>query len=397
MLSRNVVILSLCQALASSGVTLVIFIGGILGPSLAPTPVLATLSVTSVIIGTALSTIPASLVMKRFGRRRGMMMAACLAAVAAAGAAYAVAIHHFLLFCTATLFIGFNVAFVQQYRFAAAESTPSNPGRAISFVLLGGMAAGFLGPEIGIRTKYLLEVAEYAGSFASIVVLYLLVAILLSFLQDTRTNDQSAGGEERPLRQLLALPTYRVAILAGVVAYGVMSFIMTATPISMHWIDGHSLDSTGWVIESHIIAMYLPSLFTGSILPRLGAKRVMTLGVWSMAACMILTLIGRGLPNYWIALVLLGLGWNFLFVGATVLLTETYRPAERFKAQAFNDFLIFGVQALASLSAGVVIFRLGWNWLILLTLPALVGISAALYFLRMGQAGKITQQIAPAD
>ncbi len=396
MLSRNVVILSLCQALASSGASLVVFIGGLVGAELAPSPEWATLSVSAMVVGTALFTIPASLVMRRLGRRPGMIAAAILAALAAAGTAYAIAIHQFFLFCGAILLIGGNLAFVQQYRFAAAESMPANPGRAVSFVLLGGMAAGFLGPEIGKRTRDWLAAGEYAGSFASLVVLYLLVAILLSFLATTQAKSETLGGEEQPLRKVIAQPDFRVAVLAGIVAYGVMSFIMTATPINMYRMDGHSIESTGWVIQSHVIAMYLPSLFTGSILAWLGTRKVMGLGILSMAGCVILTLLGRGLPNYWIALVMLGLGWNFLFVGGTILLTHSYRPAERFKAQAVNDFMIFGVQALASLSAGSVLFRMGWNTLVALTLPVLFGLSIALYLRGKIEAGQVVQPVTPA-
>jgi MFS family permease len=161
-----------------------------------------------------------------------------------------------------------------------------------------------------------------------------------------------------------------------------MSFVMTATPVSMHSMDGHSLTATGWVIQSHILAMYLPSLFSGSLIGRLGVRKVMSLGVLAMMATAVMTLAGRGLPNYWLALVLLGVGWNFLFVGGTILLTQSYRSAERFKAQALNDFMIFGTQALASLSAGAVLFRTGWNVLVTLTLPILIGMGAAIFWLQ---------------
>ncbi len=396
MLSRNVVILSLCQALASSGASLVVFTGGLVGAELAPSPEWATLSVAAMVVGTALFTIPASLLMRRFGRRPGMISAAILAALAAGGSAYAIAIHQFFLFCGAILLIGGNLAFVQQYRFAAAESMPTNPGRAVSFVLLGGMAAGILGPEIGKRTRVWLAGGEYVGSFASLVFLYLLVAILLSFLATPPVKRETYSGGERPLRKVIAQPDFLVAVLAGIVAYGVMSFIMTATPVSMHRMDGYSIESTGWVIQSHVIAMYLPSLFTGIILARLGTHKVMGLGALSMAGSVILTLLGRGLPNYWIALVLLGLGWNFLFVGGTILLIHSYHPVERFKAQAVNDFMIFSIQALASLSAGEVLFRMGWNTLVAMTLPVLLGVLIALYLIGRFKAARVVRPVAPA-
>jgi MFS family permease len=335
--------------------------------------------------------------MRRFGRRTGFIAAAVLAALAAAGAAYAILAREFFLFCGAVLLIGVNSAFVQQYRFAAAESMPSLAGRAVSSVLLGGIAAGILGPEIGKRAKDLLAGAEYAGSFASLIVLYLGVAVLLSRLSGIRETVETTGGEERPVRQVLAQPAVRVAILAGIVSFGVMSFIMTATPLSMHRMDGHSVPSTGTVIQSHVIAMYLPSLFTSSLISWLGIKKLMGMGVGAMTGCVFLTLLGHGLPHYWVALVLLGFGWNFLFVGGTLLLTQSYRPAERFKIQAVNDFLIFGIQALASLSAGSVLFSLGWNRLVALTLPALLGVAIALSLLRQVPSRAPVQASQAAD
>lgn len=384
--SKNVTILAICQALSSSAGSLVVFVGGILGADLAPTPELSTLPITAMVIGTALAAVPASLFMRRYGRQSGFLAAALLAALAAGGAVGAILAHHFLLLCASILLIGVNLAFVQQYRFAAVESQPTNPGRAVSYVLMGGIVAGFLGPEIGRRSKDWLGPAEYAGSFAAIAGLYLLVALLLSFLTIPRMQTEAKAGLERPLGRIVAQPAYLVAVLAGMVAFGVMSFVMTATPISMHRMDGHSLAATGLVIQSHVLAMYLPSLFSGSLVGHLGIKKVMALGTLAMMGCAGLTLAGHGLPNYWLALVLLGLGWNFLFVSGTVLLTQSHTPAERFRAQAVNDFMIFAIQAIVSLSAGAVLFRTGWNTLVAITLPVLLGMAAAIYLVKIPAA-----------
>jgi MFS family permease len=198
------------------------------------------------------------------------------------------------------------------------------------------------------------------------------------FLPSMRAREEKVIGAESPLRVILSRPRYLVAVLTGAVAYGVMSLIMTATPISMHTLHGHSLQATTWVIQSHVVAMFLPSLITGSLITRTSAPRVMGLGVLAMFACIALDLAGTQLVNYWIALTLLGIGWNFMFVGATVMLTESYLPPERFKAQGFNDFAVFGVQALASLGAGALVFRTSWGTINLLAVPLLLGVLVAI-------------------
>jgi MFS family permease len=372
---------------------MVLLIGGIIGAELAPSPALVTLPITVTVVGVALFTIPAAMLMKRFGRKAGFIGSSLVTAIAALVAAYALGTGSFLLFCTAMVFIGSNIAFVQQYRFAAAESVePRHVSKAVSFVLLGGVLAGYLGPEIAKWTKDWLDYGLYTGSFVALAVLYIIVIVLLLFLRDVAPQEEGATGGERPLKVVIAQPIYLVAVLAGIISYGVMSFMMTATPISMHVMDGHTLDQTAWVIQSHVIAMYLPALFTGFLVARLGVLRVMGVGAVILFACVAMAVVDRTLMHYWGALVLLGLGWNFLFVGGTVLLTRSYRSSERFQAQAVNDFSIFGVQAFASLLAGAVIYYASWRVLSLLNLPflllLLVAIAAfARYVARPTQGG----------
>ena len=383
MRSRNVPLLSVGQAFGSAGLSMMALLGGIIGAEIAPTPTLATLPISIQVLGLALSTIPASLLMRRFGRRRGFVAASLVASLAALLAAYAVSVGSFALFCTATFFTGMNSAFVQQYRFAASESVgPRFASRAVSFVLVGGIFAGILGPELAKWTKDLLDIGLYTGSFVSLAVLYMVAAFLLLFFKDIAPQEKATLGSERPLGQIVVQPMYIVALLSGAVGYGVMSFTMTATPIQLNRISGFTLDETAWVIQSHIIAMFLPSLFTGYIVERLGVLRVMFVGVLLLGFCVLLGLVSQHFFHYWTALVLLGLGWNFSYVGATVLLTQSYRPAERFKAQATNDFAIFGIQAIASFSAGTVIFSAGWVVLNLISLPFLIVMLGALLFLR---------------
>ncbi len=378
---RNVLLLSLARALGMTGPSVVVLLAGIVGADLAPVPELATLPVSLMVLGTALASIPAALIMQRIGRRNGFVGAALLGVGAAGLGAYAVLAGNFLLLGVAALLIGANSAFAQQYRFAAAESVPeAQAGRAVSIVLFGSILAGYLGPEAATRGQRLLQV-PYAGGFLALALLFLASAVALAFLKDIRPTQASVGGTERPLKMIVGQPMFLVAMIASAVSYGVMSLIMTATPVHLHRMQGASLDQTALIIQSHVVAMYLPLLFTGWLTERFGVRRLMLAG----AVCLFLTVavgvMSESLLHYWITLVLLGIGWNLLFVGGTVMLTLSYHPAERFKAQAVNDFVVFGVTALASLSAGAMIFRAGWEAMNLLPLPFLVLVVVSLYLL----------------
>jgi predicted MFS family arabinose efflux permease len=269
--------------------------------------------------------------------------------------------------------MGTNSAAVAQYRFAAVESvSPKDAGKAISFVMIGGIFAGYLGPEVIKRTSEWLNFAPYTGSFVILAGFYLVVIFLMLFFQEPIAHEADIAGAERPLRQIVRQPTFVLALAASTVGYGAMTLIMTATPINMHVIHDFSLDATAYVIESHIIAMFLPSLFTGFLLQRLGVLRMILLGLANLFICVGIGLYSQAFIHYWWALVLLGVGWNFLFVGGTALLTQSYWPAERFKAQAANDFTVFGVQAVSSLSAGTLLAVTSWGVLNLVILPFLI-------------------------
>jgi MFS family permease len=374
---RNIAILSLSQAVSGMGITMVLLLGGLVGADLAPSPAWATLPVALTVVGTALFAVPAALLMRRIGRRLGFAMAAAVAGLGALLAAYAITQGSFALFSAAALFLGANLAFVQQYRFAAVESAePHFAGRAVSFVLMGGIAAGILGPELANVSKDWLSAAQYSGSFLTLALLQAAVALALLFYRNVTPQQAGVPEPERPLREIVTQPLYLTAVLAGAVAYGMMTFIMTATPIHLHNAHGYTLAQTSLVIQSHVVAMFLPSLFTGFLLERLGVTRVMLSGVAGLVLASILGVLGHDLPIFWGAMVLLGLGWNLLFTGSTVLLTRSYRPAERFKAQAANDLPVFGVQAIASLLAGMVLFYGNWDVLNLIGLTPLVLILA---------------------
>lgn len=380
---RNVAILSLCQAFGFSGLPMVVFVGGIVGTMLAPSPYLATLPVSTMIIGIALFTIPAAFLMKRIGRKYGFALASTAASLAAFGAVYAIYSENFYLFCLFLLLFGGNGAFVAQYRFAAAESVGKKDiGKAVSFVVLGGVLAANLGPEIGKLAKDWLGFGAYSGSFLLLGVLYILVSVILLFLKDIEVPEEATEGVERPLKIIITQPAYLVALISGIVAYSAMAFIMTAAPLSMHVVDKFSLNETKLVIQSHVTAMFLPSLIAGFIISRLGVIKVMLSGIVGMLFAIILAVLGHGFANYAASLILLGIGWNFLFVGSTVLLTQTYRSKERFKAQAVNEFSVFGTQAVVTLLAGTIIFRGSWELLNILNVPLLIITLMLIFILR---------------
>jgi MFS family permease len=379
---RNIPILSISQALALSPIPAITLVSGIVGVQLAPSPALATLASSLVVVGLAVATIPVAMVMKRIGRRRGFIGAAALAGLATLLIAYAINEGNFGLFCLAAFLVGTNSASVAQYRFAAAESVkPTETGKAVSYVMIGGIFAGYLGPEVVKRTSQWPVAAPYAGSFIILAGFYVAVIVLMLFFQEVRPTIETASGAERPLRQIAHQPTFLMAMSASAIGYGVMTLIMTATPVNMHIIHGISIADTAWVIQSHIIAMFLPSLFSGALIKRLGVQRLMLIGLACLFACIGIGFYSQAVMHYWWALVLLGVGWNFLFVGGTTLLTQSYWPSERFKAQAANDFSVFGIQAIASLSAGTLLAVSNWQVLNLIALPFLIALTIWLFVL----------------
>lgn len=379
-LNYNVMTLSFCAVLLTGGSVLMVILGGIVGARLAPSPGLATLPMSLIVVATALTTVPATMIMSRFGRRAGFSLAAFIGAVGAAVGAYAISVSSFVLFCGAGVLIGVKLGFSQQFRFAAAESVHSErAGRAISMVLLGSIGGAFLGPALA--TQSWLELATpNQGSLVILSVLYVLAGLVLLSLkpQSVSTTTQVDSVPERSLKAVVTQPLFLVAVLAGVVGQGVMTFIMTATPISMHVMNDFSLVETSRVIRGHVVAMYAPALVTGYLIDRFRIFPIMGIGIAVMTLTVIVGLMGHAYLHYWWALVLLGVGWNFLFVGGTALLVKSVKPTEKFKAQAVNEFSVFGISALASLLAGTVLFLFGWNSIIWFCVPGLLAMTAAL-------------------
>jgi MFS family permease len=366
--------LAAAQMLGSSGLTVTVILGGIIAADIAPRPSLATVPISLAIVATALTTIPASLLMRRIGRRAGFIVGASVGLTGGLVAAQAVIRADFLLFCSAALLLGSSMAFTQQYRFAAAESAPPERlSQAVSYVLIGGLGAAIVNPQLALAARWLIPGTQYAGSFVAVSILYAATIAVLSRLHvptPTASPRPIAAARDTP-RTPFATPQFRMAVFAGACAYAVMSFVMTAAPISMHHIDHHDVEATTWVVQSHVLAMYLPSLFTGHVIARFGERKVMMWGGALLATCAGVSLFGHQLMHYWLGLVTLGLGWNLLFVAGTTLLSRSVDPASRHRAQALNDFTVFGSQACASLLAGLAVQLIGWKALNLATLPLL--------------------------
>lgn len=378
----HVWILTLAQAFAACGTIILVSFGGIVGTRIAPEPALATLPLSMSILGLAATSLPASLLMQRIGRKRAFVASAMVAALGALLCAYSVAVGHFIGLCCAAFFIGANMAFVHQYRFAAMEFvSEADTGKAVSTVMIGTLAAAIIGPTLGQQASHLGGWQEFTGSFVALAGICLAAAAVLSRLPSDaprapdppRHAAATIVSSGRTLSEIIRDRRYRLAVLGALASYAVMSFIMTATPLSMHVHDGFSSAETTTVITAHLLGMYLPSLVSPLIVRWLGIHRMMLLGIAANVGCVVICAwVGHAFMHYFSALVLLGVGWNLMFVAATTQLGSTYRPEERFRAQGFNDFAVFGCQAVASLLAGTAIETLGWEALNLITLPLLL-------------------------
>jgi len=371
-LPRNLWVLALAQPLALSSTSMLILIGGILGSKLAPTANLATLPITLMVVGTALTSIPAAMIMKKTGRKAGMLFGFSLGLTGALINMLAAINGQFTLMLVGSALIGSANAFAQQIRFAAIDSVQneSQISTALSIIMLSSLVAAFIGPETGVFGKNLIASPHgFAGSFLLLTGLYVAAMTALLFYQNETSETVSPDHPVRPLATIMKQPIFIIAVVAATIGYGLMSFIMTATPISMHEMQHHSLENTKWVIQSHIVAMFLPSLFSAFLIRLFGIEKLIIAGVIAYIVVIIIALQGHELLHYWFSLVLLGIGWNFLFLGGTTLLPRSYNASEKFKVQAVNDFIIFGIQAIASLSAGAILFFAGWNNLLLASSP----------------------------
>lgn len=358
---RNTVFLAAAHALYGMHAVLVITSGGLIGQMFATDKGLATVPVTAFVTGTACCTVPASMLMRRVGRRAGFLTGASLGLAGSLLAIYAIYLQSFWLFCAATFLTGGYQAFSQYYRFAAADvASESFKSKAISWVLIGGLFAAVLGPLSIIWTKSALDPVLFAGSYVATAGFALMAMVVLCFVDIPLPRDPTAKGDARPLGLILRQPKLVVAIICGMVTYGMMNLVMTASPLAMV-ACGFSIDSAAWVIQWHVLAMYIPSFFTGHLINRFGKEKIIATGMVMLVGCGVAALSGIGIGNFGIALILLGVGWNFGFVGATALVTDCYRPSERSKVQAVNDFCVFGMVACASFASGQLLHLIGWD------------------------------------
>ena len=359
----TVALLSLCQALLVTGNVLLIAVSPLIGTSLAPSASWSTAPVATQWLGLMCATIPASLIMARLGRKRGFILGNLVGLVGALVAVQALIGERFGLFLLATWLIGIGIGF------GAVEAAPAAMrDRAIGLVMGGGVLAAFAGPWLARVSRELGEV-PFLGSFVGLAVLYALALVVLMLTQLSPASRTHGEGIALPLGKILRQPGFIVAVSAAMVGYGVMNLAMTATPLAMAG-AGHHFNHVSMTIQWHVVAMFLPSFFTGHLATRFGAKQVIVAGCLLLVASALVAQWGVGLAGFNVALILLGLGWNFTFLPATGLLTESYRPVDKARTQAANEFLVFGTAAITALLAGPLVSGLGWATLNLVLLPA---------------------------
>ncbi len=392
-LHKNISLLFLAQPLITAAAPMMVFVGGIIANQMAPNPAWVTLPLTFMIAGTAVATIPAAMLAKKYGRRKATMMGFSSGLVGGLLGMLAVMSGGFYLFVAAAFVMGFSGAFAQQLRFAAIESLTDNKDipKAVSLLMLTGIFAALIGPEMafvskdwlsfdGASTKGLFNQA-YAGTFLGIMVLAAMAIVIVSRFQAPPIQSSNQTEPIRPMSVIMKQPVFIVAIVAAAVGFGLMSFVMTATPLSMHQLHNHSLEHTKWVIQSHVAAMYLPSLLTIWLGSRIKTQYFLLVGTMMFVGVVIIASQGHELLHYWWALILLGIGWNFMFYAGTTLLPLSYRDHERHKVQAVNDFSIFTFQGMSSLMAGWVLFNYQWQGILYTCIPFLI-IMAAITLMR---------------
>lgn len=357
----QVTLLSLCQALAMTTNTVLITVAALIGYALATDKALATAPLALRQIATMSATIPASLLMARVGRRNGFLLGAALGMLGAGLSIYSLTQLSFVLFSVAMVILGLANSFVGYYRFAAADVADEGfRSQAISWVIAGGIIAAVLGPWLATGSKGWFDSELYVGAFVAILGLQLLSVCLLLALHVPPTVLSQADAKVRSLFSIARQPKFLIATLGSTISYSVMTFLMTATPLAMS-AEGHSFAQSASVIQWHVLGMFGPALVTGWFIKRLGVLWVVVVGAVLNLVCVAIALAGVSFWHFGIALLLLGLGWNFMYVGSTALLTETYYPAEKAKAQAAHDFTVFSIVALATFLSGRVFYRFDWN------------------------------------
>ncbi len=381
-MNRNLWLLAICQGLFLTNNVTFIAINGLVGLSLAPSPWMATLPVTGYVAGGALCAGLVARHQRAWGRKRAFQAGLCVAILSTGLCAYAAVTHQFWLLVGATVLAGYYNANAGLYRFAATEIVaPQFKERAISWVLAGGIIGAVAGPNLASATRDYFPVA-FAGAYAALVAVALLALLVLSFISFPPLPLPSATRPGRPLREIASQPVFIVAVMACSLGYGVMNLLMAATPIAMSQC-AHPFKSTALVLEWHVLGMFVPSFFTGSLIRRFGCLPVMAVGVVLNAVCIAVALSGVDLMQFLVALLALGVGWNFLFIGGTTLFTEAYRPEEKTTAQAAMDTVIFTTMTVTSFSSGALVTTQGWTLLNLGSIVPVLLAGAALAWLAL--------------
>jgi MFS family permease len=382
----NISLLSAAQALLFTNNVTLIALNGLVGYQLATDKSFATLPVTTQVIGSALFAMWASKLMQRIGRRSGFLVGTMFGLIGGAIATYGVYVHSMTLLCLGTFVLGIYGAFGQFYRFAAADAASASfKANAISLVVAGGLVGGIVGPALSKWTRNLAEI-EFLASYASLMVFCLLTALLLSQLRIAESKASASAVPPRPLSEIALQPVFIVAVISSAFGYGVMNLLMTATPLAMG-VCGYPYSDAANVISAHVVAMFAPSFFTGSLIQRFGVLKIMLTGVAIMFVCLAVSLSGVSVAHFWWSLVLLGLGWNFMFVGGSTLVTECYRPSEKAKAQGLHDLLVFCTTATSSFTSGLLLKANGWVILNYVAMPFLfIAMLAMLWMLMRRRA-----------
>lgn len=391
---KNALLYSACAAFSGAAAPVSIALGGLTGSYLlAADKSFATAPVTGFSVGIAIGAVVAATVMHRVGRKYGFMAGSVIGIMGMVIAAWSIVIHSFMLFVFGLLLNGIAAGFYQQYRFAATDrGTAEFRAKAISWVLASGVAAAIIGPQLIIWTTDLLAPIPFAGAYLSATSLFAVTLAILGFLEPSvppRREKLDKSDTGRPLVQIVKQPRFMVSVLCGSGSYALMSFVMTAAPLAMIGCGFTQTQST-LGIQWHVLAMFCPSFFTGHLIDRFGKEKIVATGLIILIGCALVGLAGINLANFWISLVLLGIGWNFGFIGATAMVTDTYQPEERSKAQGANDFLLFGSVALASFMSGQTLNSFGWNGINLVVFPVVAVCLGSLYWLYISGRRKLT-------
>ena len=373
MLNKNLVILSLSQIFSFTAAPITVFLSGIIGSQISPIKSLSTLPMSISVVGIAVGAIFATKLMSLIGRKAGFIFASLGNSLVSILAAYSIMEQNFILFCVANFFLGVGMAFTHQYRFAAAESVEKDKiPKAISIILLGGIISAFVGPGIANFSKDIISDQLYVGSYISLSILTIIPVIFFLFYENISKLKKEIKHSGRSYMELISQPKFLQAMIASAFGYAIMTFLMTATPLSMHVMEKISLDKTSMVIQFHVASMFLPSLLTGHLIKKIGHSLVMYAGIFLYSVTILISFFDQTYMNYMFALIFLGLGWNFLFISGTSLLVLTYKEEEKFKAQGLNDFIVYSIHAIGSLSAGILIVLTNWKFMNMMCIPLLI-------------------------